>query len=115
MINDISRIPIDVANFSKTAVVCNYLLKGSDETIHSIEGLEEMKKIPSYVSSILQRGVGYHYTADRTVDKPVICVYLLADSLTQAKEDICKLNTIFDVKNSSGTSLLMKKLDSSIL
>ena len=115
MANDISMIPKDVANFSKTAVVCNYLLKGSDETIHSIEGLEEMKKIPSYVSSILQRGVGYHYTADRTVDKPVICVYLLADSLTQAKEDICKLNTIFDVKNSSGTSLLMKKLDPSIL
>lgn len=109
MTSNISEIPYDVANFSKHAIVCNYLLKGSDETIYEINGLEEMKQLPSYVASILQRGVGFHYTADRTVDKPVICVYLLADNFDQAKSDLGKLNEIFDVKNKDGKSLLMKK------
>lgn len=109
MVDNFSKIPIDVAKFSKTAVVCNYLLKGTDETIHEIRGLDEMKKLPSYVSSILQRGVGFHYSTDRTVDKPAICVYLLADSLNQAKHDIHKLNEVFDVRNAEGKSLLMKK------
>ncbi len=111
MTNDFSDIPYDVADFKKKAVVCNYLLKGSDETIAEIDGLEEMKKLPSYVSSILQRGIGFHYTTDRTVDKPVICVYLLADDDKQLKEDLNKLNSIFDVKNSEGKSLLMQKYD----
>lgn len=109
MVDNLSEIPIDVAKFSKTAVVCNYLLKGLDETIHEIIGLDEMRKLPSYVSSILQRGVGFHYSTDRTVDKPAICVYLLADSLNQAKRDIHKLNEVFDVRNAEGKSLLMKK------
>ena len=109
MVDNFSKIPVDVAKFSKTAVVCNYLLKGTDETIHEITGLDEMKKLPSYVSSILQRGVGFHYSIDRTVDKPAICVYLLADSLNQAKHDIQKLNEVFDVRNAEGKSLLMKK------
>lgn len=109
MVDDISSIPADVANFGKVAVVCNYLLKGTDETIHEILGVDEMKKIPSYVAFILQRGVGFHYTADRTVDKPVICVYLLADTLEQAKKDINRLNEVFDVRNAEGKSLLMKK------
>lgn len=109
MVDDISGIPADVANFSKTAIVCNYLLKGTDETIHDINGLEEMEKIPSYVASILQRDVGFHYKTDRTVDKPAICVYLLADSLEQAKQDIYKLNEVFDVRNEKGESLLMEK------
>lgn len=109
MVDDISSIPADVANFGKVAVVCNYLLKGTDETIHEILGVDEMKKIPSYVAFILQRGVGFHYTADRTVDKPVICVYLLADTLEQVKKDINRLNEVFDVRNAEGKSLLMKK------
>lgn len=115
MVDDISSIPVDVANYTKTAVVCNYLLKGNDETIHEVLGLDEMKKIPSYVSSILQRGVGVHYTTDRTVDKPAICVYLLAEDLAQAKSDIKTLNEVFDVRNSIGKSLLMKKYDPSNL
>lgn len=109
MLNDIEDVPKDVAQYDKIAVVCNYLLKGADETIAKIVGLEEMKKIPSYVSSILQRGVGFHYVADRTVDKPVICVYLLADNLEQAKKDINQLNNVFDVYNENGKSLLMEK------
>lgn len=109
MVDDISSIPTDVADFGKVAVVCNYLLKGADETIHEILGVDEIKKIPSYVASILQRGVGFHYTADRTVDKPAICVYLLADTLEQAKKDINRLNEVFDVRNAEGKSLLMKK------
>ena len=109
MLNDIEDVPKDVAQYDKIAVVCNYLLKGADETIAKIVGLEEMKKIPSYVSSILQRGAGFHYVADRTVDKPVICVYLLADNMEQAKKDIDQLNSVFDVYNENGVSLLMEK------
>lgn len=109
MINDIDDVPKDIAQYDKIAVVCNYLLKGANETIATIVGLEEMKKIPSYVSSILQRGIGFHYIADRTVDKPAICVYLLADDMEQAKKDIEQLNKVFDVYNENGESLLMEK------
>ena len=111
MLNDIESVPKNVADYNKIAVVCNYLLKGSNETVARIVGLEEMKKIPSYVSSILQRGVGFHYIADRTVDKPAICVYLLANDMEQAKKDIEQLNCVFDVYNEYGESLLMKKYD----
>lgn len=111
MMEDISIVPDDVANFSKVAVVCNYLLKGKNETIAQINGLEEMKLLPSYANSILQRDVGVYYTADSIVDKPVICVYLLADNLEQVKQDIDKLNKTFEVLNKDGKSLLMKKYD----
>ena len=111
MVDDIERIPKDVAKFQKTAVVCNYLLKGQNETINEICGLEEMKEIPSYVSSIIQRGIGCYYTTDRTVDKPAISVYLLADDMERAKQDISTLNRVLYVKNANGDSILMKKYD----
>lgn len=111
MVDDIEIIPKDVAKYKKIAVVCNYLLKGNDETIFEIDGLDEMKTLPSYVNSILQRGIGFHYVSDKTVDKPAICVYLLADNLESAKKDIRLLNNMFDVKNCNGKSLLMKKFN----
>lgn len=111
MLNNIDQVKKSVAKFEKYAVVCNYLLKGENETIAEINGLDEMKTIPSYVSSILQRGVGFHYEKDRTVDKPAICVYLAAENLTQAKQDIQELNSVFDVKNANGESLLMEKFN----
>ncbi len=111
MVNDINSIPHDVAHFHKYAIVCNFLLKGGDETIAEIRGMEEMEKLPSFVSSIVQRGVGTYYKQDRTVDKPAVCVYLLADSFQKAQEDLETLNTVFDIVNADGKSLLMQKFD----
>lgn len=112
MTENIEQIKEDAARFSKYALVCNYLLKGSDETIARIEGIEEITKLPSYVSHSQRRVKGDHYVSDRTVDKPVICVYLLADTLEQAKMDFQKINQCFNVYNSKGDSLLMEKYKS---
>ncbi len=111
MLPDISVLDARCADFKKTAVVCNYLLKGEDETIHRISGREEIRKLPSYVAEIQQRDVGLHYGKDRTVDKPVMTFYLVSDSLEAAKVDIGIINERFQVTNSQGKSLLMDKYD----
>ena len=111
MLNNINDVSESVAKFEKYAFVCNYLLVGDDETIAEIKGIEEIEKLPSYVTHIIQRGVGTHYRKDRTVDKPVICVYLAADSFEQGKKDIARMNEVFDVVNADGKSLLSEKFN----
>lgn len=111
MLPNISMVSKESAKFDKYAIVCNYLLKGEDETIFAIKGLDKLSTIPSYLSNIIHRGVGTHYTGDNLVDRPALCVYLVADDLIKARRDINCLNEIIDVYNSEGKSLLMKKFN----
>lgn len=111
MVNNIQELSVDIAKFDKTAVVCNYLLKGDNETIDTIDGLADMEKLPSYVNSIIHRNVGFHYTKDHTVDKPVLTVYLAAESMQEARNDIGTLNSVIEVRNKDGKSLLMDKFN----
>ena len=111
MLSSIEAVSKKSAKFDKYAVVCNYLLKGDNETIAEIKGINQLSSIPSYLSSIIHRGVGTHYGKDNLVDRPALCVYLVADNLIQVRRDIHYLNKIIDVYNLERKSLLMEKFD----
>ena len=112
MTNEIESIPVDVAKYNgKFALDCDYLLKGSDETIAKIVGLEEIRKMSNVVEIQQFHDVGYHYVKDRTVDKCIVDVEMVCDSKEEVLEKVNYINGIFDVFNERGESLLMTKLD----
>ena len=111
MVQDIGVIPDQAAKFTKFAAVNNFLLAGGNETIASIKGVEEAKQLPTYVKAIQYREEGLYYVQDSIVDKPVISIYFTGKDLEEIKAGIRYLNSIFEVTNSDGKSLLMAKID----
>lgn len=116
MTNELDEIPSDIARYkSKFALDCNYLLKGSDETIAEIRGIEEIKSLPCCVEFQQFHDVGYHYIKDRTVDKPIANAEIVLDSREDVIEKVNYINNTFDVLNERGESLLMTKLAPEVL
>lgn len=112
MTEEIHSIPIDIANYNgKYALDCDYLLKGSDETIAKIVGLEEIRKMNCVVEIQQFHDVGYHYVKDRTVDKCIVDVEIVCSSREEVIEKVNYLNSTFDVLNEKGESLLITKLE----
>ena len=114
MTDRINEIPVDVGRYDKIGVCVNYLLDG-EGTIHSISGIEEIKRFPSFVAIDEVHAVGYHYQIDRTVDKPVVSVYLAVDSLEQLATDVNYMNSIIHVVDSTGKSLLKEPFNPDLL
>ena len=85
MLDSIDAVSARSADFKKVAMVCNYLLEGDDETVARIEGVEDVKKLDSFVALIQQRNVGFHIKKDRIVDKPILSFYMVADDLKKMK------------------------------
>ena len=107
----IDEIPIEVARYNgKYALDCNYLLKGSGETIAEIRGLDEIKAMPCCVELQQFHDVGYHYVKDRTVDKPIANAEIVVNSREEVIEKVNFINKTFDVVNADGESLLITKL-----
>ena len=112
MTDSIDEIPLDVARYKgKYALDCNYLLKGSDETIAEIRGLDEIKSMSCCVELQQFHDVGYHYVKDRTVDKPIANAEIVVSSREEVIEKVNLINNIFDVLNERGESLLIDKLN----
>ena len=111
MVNNIDEIPLDIANFSKYGLSYNFLLNQEEGTIAKIEGIDIMENLPSYITSIRPRGVGFNNIIDRTVDKPVITIHMACDNLEQVKKDIKMLNDNIKVTNTHGASMLMQVFD----
>ncbi|SEV84268.1 ATP-grasp domain-containing protein [Prevotella aff. ruminicola Tc2-24] len=112
MTEEIQSIPTDIAKYKgKYALDCDYLLKGSDETIAQIVGLEEIRKMSCVVEIQQFHDVGYHYVKDRTVDKCVVDVEIVCNSREEVIEKVNYLNKTFDVLNEEGESLLITKLE----
>ena len=108
----INDIPIDVARYKgKYALDCNYLLKGSDETIAEIRGIDKIKALSCCIELQQFHDVGYHYVNDRTVDKPIANAEIVLDSRDEVIENVNYINEVFDVFNQYGESLLIDKLD----
>jgi len=111
MTDCIDDIPVDVARYKgKYALDCNYLLKGSDETIAEIRGLDEIKAMSCLVELQQFHDVGYHYIKDRTVDKPIANAEIVVNSREEVIEKVDFINNTFDVVNEHGESLLITKL-----
>lgn len=112
MTKDISSIPVDAAKYNgKFALDCNFLLKGSDETIAEIRGIEEIESMPCCVELQKLHGVGYHYVKDRTVDKPIANAEIVVNSKEEVIEKVNYINNTFDVFNDKGQSLLITKMN----
>lgn len=111
MVNDIESIPVDSAKYPKYAMDCNYLLKGSDETVARIMGMEEVENMPECIEIQKFHGVGYHYSKDRTVDRPIMVAEIVADNQDEVIRVVNHVNSVFDVFNEKGESLLMQKMD----
>lgn len=112
MTDEIDRIPVDIARYKgRYALDCNYLLKGTDETVSEIRGIAEIKSMPCCVELQQFHDVGYHYVKDRTVDKPIANAEIILDSREEVIEKVNYINGIFDVLNEKGQSLLINKLD----
>ena len=111
MVNNIKDIPLDVAKYKRYALDCNYLLKGADQTVASISGIDSVKRMPSCISIIQYQEVGYHYSKDRTVDRPIFTASLVLDSIEEVRRDVAYINNVFDVKNELKESILLTKFD----
>ena len=55
--------------------------------------------------------MGYHYTKDKTVDKPIFTAEIVVDNVIKVKEDVAYINNVFDVLNERGESILINKFD----
>ena len=115
MTEEIYSIPYNIGKYNNIAVCINYLLKGGDETIFSIEGIDEIKKMSSLVEYEQRQFVGEHYQIDKIIDKPALCVYLAVDNMEQLINDVNYMNSIFHVKNEKGESLLKEKFNPQLL
>ena len=111
MVDDINTISMESAKYKKYALDCNYLLKGSDETIAEIHGMEAVEAMPECIEIQKYHGIGYHYSKDRTVDTPVMVAEIVVDTREDVIDKVDYINSTFDVLNPEGESLLMEKLD----
>ena len=67
--------------------------------------------MPECIEIQKYQGVGYHYSKDRTVDRPIMVAEVVADNKEEIKRIVNYINSEFDVFNERGESLLMEKLD----
>lgn len=111
MVNDIYSVKHDIAKYNKFALDCNYLLKGYNETVAEINGIEDVKRMPSCISTIQYQEIGYHYDKDRTVDRPIFTASIVSNTVEDVKNDVSYINDVFDVLNSKGESILLTKID----
>ena len=111
----VDHIPINISEMpkfnGKYGVVNNYLLSGKNETIYSVNGIEKIKNSPYYVAHILHRKIGSSYGVERIVDKPIISFNFVCNNLKEVRDSIKYQNSVFDVCNPDGKSILTKKID----
>ena len=115
MVDDINAIKPDAAKYNKYAVDYNFLLKGRDETVAAIKGLEEVRRLPGCIEILKYHDVGYHYVKDKTVDKPIFTIELVANTKEELIDKIDFINSSIDVLNERSESLLMEKLNPRVL
>lgn len=111
MVENIGSIDIESAKYKKYALDCNYLLKGFDETVASIIGMDKVEELPECIEVQKYHDVGYHYSKDRTVDRPIMVAEIVADSKEEVVRLVNYINNVYDVFNEKGQSLLMDKLE----
>ena len=111
MVNDIRTISKESAKYKKYALDCNYLLKGCNETVAEIRGMDEVEAMPECVEIQKYHEVGYHYDRERIVDIPIMVAEIVLENKEQVIEKVNYINSIFDVFNPEGKSILMDKLD----
>ena len=111
MVEDISTISEESAKYKKFALDCNYLLKGYDQTVSTIVGLDKVEALPECIEIQKYHDVGYHYGKDKTVDRPIMVAEIVAENKDEVIRLVNYINKEYDVFNERGESLLMEKLN----
>ena len=106
MIDDISILPAHVGKYKNIGVCVNYLLIAGEDTIGSISGVEEIRKMSSYVKDEQRLVEGDHYSTNRIVDWPIFSVYFVVENKEQLERDVNYMNSVFSVTNKEGKLLL---------
>lgn len=115
MMESIEQVSPRSADFSKVAMVANYLLEGEDEKVAKIEGVPEVKALNTYAALIQQRDVGCHIKKDKIVDKPILSFFMVAENKEEMKKTLAYMNEHLQVTNVEGKSLLSTKYNPSEL
>ena len=110
MVEDIGTISEESAKYKKFALDCNYLLKGYDQTVAKIVGMDKVESLPECIEIQKYHDVGYHYGKDRTVDRPIMVAEIVAENRDEVIRLVNYINKEYDVFNEHGESLLMEKL-----
>lgn len=115
MMNDISSLPINIGNYDKLGVCVNYLLISGEDTIDKIVGIEKIKRMESFVKCEQRLFEGDSYNTNRIVDWPILSVYLAVNDSNHLVNEVSYMNSIFEVYNRSGKSLLKNKFNPELL
>lgn len=111
MMDNMFDVPKHVADYQTPAICINYLLKDHEAIIGSIIGLKEVIHYPTCNSYEQMHYEGDHFSNERMVDRPILSLYLVEESMSKAIEDVDYLNKKFQVLDINGLSLLKEKFD----
>lgn len=93
--------------FDGKGAVINFIINEPKGKIDKIIGLEDIMKMPEVVNCIQFMEEGDEFELGNLTDKPVIILYIVADSFSNLKEVINKIYSKFKVLDSNNKSLLM--------
>lgn len=115
MVPNISEIDERSAKYRKIALDCNFLLKKDEVMIAKVIGLDKIKALSSYVDVEFLIPEGTYFGKSRVVDNPVMSIYMLEDSMDDAKKTLAYINDVLDVVDENGDSVLSMKYDAELL
>lgn len=112
MVDDINQFPVDMAKYNgQYAADINFLLKGKEGKVSKIVGIDEIKKRPSCIETLLYAEEGYEWTEARIVDRAIFTAEIVAENKDQLVSEAEIVQNIFDAFDDNGNSILMEKLN----
>ncbi|MBQ6649353.1 MAG: hypothetical protein IJM66_10975 [Muribaculaceae bacterium] len=112
MVDDINQFPVDMAKYNgRYAADINFLLKGKEGKISKIVGIDEIKKRPSCIETLLYAEEGYEWTEARIVDRAIFTAEIVTENKDQLVSEAEIVQNMFDAFDDNGNSILMEKLD----
>ena len=113
MVDDINQFPVDMAKYNgQYAADINFLLKGKEGKVSKIVGIDEIKKRPSCIETLLYADEGYEWTEARIVDRAIFTAEIVAEDKDQLVSEAQIVQNLFNAFDDNGNSILMEKLNS---
>ncbi len=112
MVEDINLFPLDMANYNgRYAADINFLLKGKEGKVSKIVGIDEIKKRPSCIETLLYAEEGFEWTEGKMVDRAIFTAEIIADNKDKLVAEAGIIQDLFDAFDANDNSVLMEKLD----
>jgi hypothetical protein len=112
MVDDINMFPIDMAKYNgQYGADINFLLKGKEGKVSKIVGIDEIKKRPSCIETLLYAEEGFEWTEGKMVDRAIFTAEIVAENKDQLVAEAEIIQDLFDAFDDNGNSILMEKLN----